>query len=290
MKKFIEILTSILAIVAIVFAIVQFSDSRHLIQKVEELLGTASTRYVDEFPQDISGIQDVMTGTCAELDIMVSIPGYAQYSKPKDFDRYKAALVAVAKSVLRDNKQAKKCLGKKLDGKLTDDSNAHVKLLLFLPDLRKAAMRDQFRKEDVLKDLAAAGGSAQQKFIAFFTIHSRLIAPDTPEVYLNKVLKDDYDGFMNKLEFQHHVNEDEYINEGIEIKYSKEQYMFYVWLQDHQEAAFSFDNRPVNGGGKQITFRTRDEKLLDVFSSVFNQEWERAKPYDEVWKTAPKSK
>ncbi len=121
MKRVFELATLLLAVLAIGFAIKQYVDSRDLVtsnrkldEKVEYLLGTASTRYVDEFPRDITGIDEVTSATCEKLDIMVSIPGYGEYSNPKDFERYKAALVAIAKTTLRENKLNKKCLGKKL--------------------------------------------------------------------------------------------------------------------------------------------------------------------------------
>jgi hypothetical protein len=286
MKRVFEIATLLLAVLAIGFAVKQYIDSRDLVtsnrkldEKVEYLLGTASTRYVDEFPQDITGIDEVMSGTCEHLDIMVSIPGYGEYSNPKGFDRYKAALVAIAKSSLRENKQNKKCLGKKIDG-TNDDANAHVRLLLFNPADRMAMLKEQFNQNTFLPDLQTNKNNTRQKFLDFFKENPRLIPGASPEAYLQKVSQGGFNGFLDLLDKGHRLTEEHYCNEGIEIRYSKERFSSYVWLQDRQEAAFTF------GSGKRMTFRTRDASLIDVFRSVFDDAWSKSISFDDDRKQA----
>lgn len=286
MKRVFEAATLLLAVLAIGFAVKQYIDSRDLVnsnrkldEKVEYLLGTASTRYVDEFPRDITGIDEVTSGTCEKLHIMVSIPGYGEYSNPKDFDRYKAALVAIAKTTLRENKLNKKCLGKKIDG-TTDDANTHVRLLLFSPADRMTMLREQFRKDTFLSDLQTNKDGSRQKFLDFFKENPRLIPGTSPEAYLENVSHGGFDGFLDLLDKAHRMTEEHYCNEGLEVRYSKERFSTYVWLQDRQEAAFTF------GSGKRMTFRTRDATLIDVFRSVFDDAWSKSISFDDDRKIA----
>jgi hypothetical protein len=286
MKRTFELATLLLAVLAIGFAVKQYIDSRDLVtsnrkldEKVEYLLGTASTRYVDEFPRDITGIDEVTSATCEKLDIMVSIPGYGEYSNPKDFERYKAALVAIAKTTLRENKLNKKCLGKKIDG-TNDDANAHVRLLLFSPVDRMTMLKEQFRKDTFLSDLQTNKDGSRQRFLDFFKENPRLIPGTSPEAYLEKISHGGFDGFLDLLDKAHRLTEEHYCNEGLEVRYSKERFSTYVWLQDRQEAAFTF------GSGKRMTFRTRDATLIDVFRSVFDDAWSKSISFDDDRKIA----
>jgi hypothetical protein len=285
-KRAFEAITFILALVAIIFAAIQYSDSHELIKsnkaltdRVEYLLGTASTKYIDEFPKDILGIQEVVSGTCENLDIMVSVPGYAQYSSPRDFDRYKAALIAVAKSTIRENKAAKKCLGKKTDPTRNDDESSRIRLLLFRPPDRRIMMADQFQKDRFLAALQDPKSEAKQRFITFFAANPRLIPNTTPDAYLQKVQNGSYDEFLSQLEKLHHLNEVLYCNEGVSIRYSSERFSTYLWLQDNEQAAFSYDTN-------RITFRTNDQTLIKSFRSLFEDAWKKSTPFDD-YKDSP---
>jgi hypothetical protein len=290
MKRAFEVLTIILAVLAIGFAVKQYFDSRDLItsnkgltDKVEYLLGTASTKYIDDFPNDVPGIQEVMSGTCRSLDIMVSVPGYAQYSSPKDFDHYKATLVAVAKSTLRENKALKKCLGKKIEESWKDDDKAQVRLLLFQPPQRRTMLEDQFKKDKFLLGLRNPSSETSKKFINFFTANPRLIQGTTPDAYLQKVRDSAYDDFLDQLQKLHHQHEEQYCNEGILIKYSPEQFSTFLWLQDNDQAAFSYDTN-------KITFKTNDQTLVKSFRSVFEDAWKRGISFDNYKEPPSKTK
>ncbi|HET9366355.1 MAG TPA: hypothetical protein VFP71_15220, partial [Candidatus Angelobacter sp.] len=211
------------------------------------------------------------------------VPGYAQYSSPRDFDRYKATLVAVAKSTLRENKAAKKCLGKKTDPTRKDEENSRVRLLLFRPPDRRLMVSDQFKKDRFLADLHDPNNAATRKFIAFFSANPRLIAGTTPESYLQKVENGAFDDFLKQLEKLHHVNEELYCNEGVAIRYSPERFSTYLWLQDHEQVAFSFESN-------RITFRTSDQKLVDVFRSVFDEAWKKGVSFDNYKEPPPETK
>lgn len=277
-KTFFEPVTFVLAIVAIVFAVKQYFDSRALVEKVEGILQTASTRYIGLFPEDISSIREIISRTCASLDVMVSIPGYGQYSSPRDFDAYKLALETVATSTIRENMNAQKCVGKDIKGVPSDDTKAHVRFLLFTSEQRKSNMRDQFGEEFL--DSLNNDREAQSKFTSFFKKNPGLI-DGKPEDYLKKICHDGLEDFLDKLEKQHHWNEDLFHHSSIEIKYSNEPYSLYMWLRDNQEAAFSFDRRHAR---TLITFRTNDAMLLDTFRTIFEDEWKDAEPYDDYWK------
>jgi len=277
-KVFFEPVTFVLAVVAIGFAIKQYLDSRALVDKVEGILESASTRYIDLFPEDIPGVREIISGTCATLDIMVSIPGYGQYSSPRDFDAYKMALETVAYSTIKDNKNGNKCLGKDIKAAIDDGAKAHIRLLLFTPDQRKSNMRDQFGEEFLGR--LRTDHDARANFISFFKKNPSLI-DGKPEEYLERICQDGLDDFLEKLEKQHHWNEDIFHHDLIDIRYSRAPYSLYLWLEDDYQAAFSFDRKHAR---TLITFRTRDGKLLDTFRTIFKDVWDSAEPYDNYWR------
>src|SRR2546422_1043059 len=78
-----KIATSFLPIVAIVFAVVQFVDSRLLKNEIKHVVQSMSTEYIAEFPWNIEEIDRVISNAKKELDIMVDAAAYGQYSRPK---------------------------------------------------------------------------------------------------------------------------------------------------------------------------------------------------------------
>src|SRR5262249_37834594 len=62
-----DVVTLILAVLGIGFALWQFRDSRHLVSITENILSDASTRYVAEFPQNLPEITSLINETCGSL-------------------------------------------------------------------------------------------------------------------------------------------------------------------------------------------------------------------------------
>jgi len=284
-KTILQPIEGMLAIAAIVFAGIQFQHSKNIIDTSKqlnlattELANQAANKYVGNFPENIKGIDTVMDQTCRELNIMVDFAAYGGYSaKSPNFEDYAETLRKVARSTWDDNKSVDKCNG---ISKGRGEPKTKVKLLLFAPSQRRKALEDQIG-EDFLDPKKYPGATAT--FKEFFAKNLYLIPHDTPEAYLNKMSqgKEAYAGFITKLEEANRHEETNFSEKGIEIRFSSEQYLLYLWIHDKKEAAYSFSlHRPSQDLSVETTFSTRDPDLLRTFDNLFQDEWSHACHYD----------
>jgi hypothetical protein len=81
-----------LALVAILFAALQFTDAKEQTNELRQLLRAASTRSVGVFPDNMTDILEVIGGTKRHLYILTDFVAYGQYSAPRQFEKYIAAL------------------------------------------------------------------------------------------------------------------------------------------------------------------------------------------------------
>jgi hypothetical protein len=92
-RKWSELVTFCLAILAIVFAAVQFLDSRIQEKEMRKIADSMSTSYVGEFPKNMESIINVTSAAAKKLDIMVDFAGYGNYSNPEAFNKYFRTLI-----------------------------------------------------------------------------------------------------------------------------------------------------------------------------------------------------
>ena len=132
----------------------------------------------------------------------------------------------------------------------------------------------------MLKD--PRNNSERQKFLEFFRKNPNLLDPKmTPESFLEKVQGGTgYDSFAELLLENHRNHEKQLRQAGVQIRYATQPFIIRLWVQDHEEAAFSFDHSEET----EIAFRTRDTKLLDDFTRTFSEQWGQATDYTEYWK------
>jgi hypothetical protein len=112
---------TVLAILAIIFATVQYIDSRRLKKDVEAVAKSMSTRFIGQFPDSMPEIIDVIKRTDSTLDIMADVCAFGHYSQPILFQEYKNKIVELA------NKK-----------KLT------VRMLIYNSDIELAIRKNQF--------------------------------------------------------------------------------------------------------------------------------------------------
>jgi hypothetical protein len=63
---------------------------------------------------------------------------------------------------------------------------------------------------------------------------------------------------------------------GAKISTLSKQEQVFFWLEDSEDTVFSFENV---GSGDPLCFRTRDAKLIETFSEMFEQSWKSAPDY-----------
>jgi hypothetical protein len=243
-----EIVTTILAVVAIVFASIQYGDSRKQLRqgaeqlqqssaqldKLKDITSSIQTSYVGDFPRNMDEITTVVEKVSdgGELDIMADFAGYGIYSRNDAFMAYEQTLVS---------KHQQKSVA--------------VKMLVYDKSLAEKALRTQFKPKDYDEEKAKG-------FRGFFKRH-----PPEPA---------DYDGFIARvLEFQdeeiHHMCRD-----GIEIRRvpPSQKYLFFLWGSNNPQAVFAFRNEATKN--REISFRTVDRSLIEVFKTVFDNTWRDA--------------
>ena len=78
----------VLAAVAIVFAVVQFVDSRFQKRDMKEIADSMSTRFIGQFPNNMTEVVAVVRQAKTALDILVDVAAYGHYSTPLLFEEF----------------------------------------------------------------------------------------------------------------------------------------------------------------------------------------------------------
>jgi len=249
-RRFFELLTLLMAIVAIIFAFIQYGDSRtELAQsqaqieqaraqlaRLEQITSSIQTQYAGEFPVNLNKITYVINQAAdrGELDIMTDFAGYAIYSRNDKFREYFDALI-----------------------KAHHERLVQVKMMVYDKDLVEKAFRIQIKVPDFEEE-------RQNGFRGFFKTH-----PPTPQ---------DYNGFIHRIiELQDDVANDLCRN-GIEVRRvpASQKYLFFLWQTNIPEAVFAFRNEAARN--REISFHTLDPKLTEIFKTIFDQTWASVDP------------
>lgn len=265
----------VLALLAIGFAMYQFTDSAELKEASGEISGTVKavakasgeisgtvkavakvsaevremmpTRFVGAFPSNIEEIERLVRRASCKLKIMADVVGYGSYSRADKFHKYLVDL-----ENLRQGRQP----------------SVDIYLLVFDQHSREIVLRDQFREETWGKDIKGTDA-----FNRLFQLHSgRYVkAPDK------------YDDFIQILGNNHDHYERLLADVGVIIKKRPSPFPFFTWLRDDCEAMFSFFSRRPSTVGKirEITFSTKDGKLVETFDCIFDEVW-NSKPSDFI--------
>ncbi len=283
LRPMVDIVTIVLAIASIAFAYKQKLDSSELKDKTVLLLNTASTRYAAEFPHSIPVITNIVQGTCSDLSVMIDVPGYGEYSAPQAFYSYMHSILDLRHRTVKDNLDARRCVGKTLERGKDLGRVPTVHLLLFSPDEREISLRKQLTQDVLAKGLANPSG--RDVFISFFRSNPDLLR-ETPEEFLERVKAGPgYEQFISILLADLRDHEKELKRAGVEIRYTREPFIMRVWMQDSEQAAFSFDHSSET----EIAFQTHDSKLLDNFKQIFEHQWNSSVCYADYWNAKEKN-
>jgi hypothetical protein len=248
-KKLFEIITVVLAVLAIVFACIQYGDSRKQLhqsavqleqsqtqlQQLANITSSIQTSYVGEFPHNMDEIMNVVNNVSehGELDIMTDFAGYAIYSRNAAYQNYFNALI--------HDRQRK----------------VAIKMLVYDQELADVALRIQFKQSDFLEEKKTG-------FRGFFENH-----PPTPVNY------EEFVTLILKLQ-DHAVGA--MCDNGIEVRRvpKSQKYLFFLWGNNSPQAVFAFRNEAAKN--RELSFRSVDRSLIEVFKTVFDQAWENADP------------
>jgi|HubBroStandDraft_5_1064220.scaffolds.fasta_scaffold13309_3 hypothetical protein len=151
------------------------------------------------------------------------------------------AFVACSNALVRDHQQ----------------KNVTVRMLVYGKVLADKALRTQFKPADYNEEKA-------KNFRGFFVRY-----PPTPV---------DYEGFLNRIL----VFQDEAIHnlcrDGVEVRRvpPSQKYLLFLWGNNNPQAVFAFRNEATKN--REISFRTVDRSLIEVFKTVFDNTWHDTDP------------
>jgi hypothetical protein len=242
-----EIASFVLAVLAIVFACIQFKDSKHQDKKmervactIEDVAKSMSTQYVGLFPKNMDSITTVVARADKTLDLMTDFVGYGHYSAPGAFEKYFSAI------------------------KSARDNGVAVRMLVYSQEAADQGSQYSQFKENNFKDVEMVGDRFRYFFYEAFP---GLQVPGTWNEF-NAVI----DGMQ--IDFQR-----ELLRKGVTIRTVSEEMLMFAWIEDDQEAVFAFLNS--GEGYRELSFRTQDSKLITVFRDRFDAMWKQGQAIDQ---------
>jgi hypothetical protein len=201
-ERMFEVITLLLAVVAIVFAAIQYHDARTQLDRLQAITASIQTQYVGEFPVNLDKIIDVINSARerGELDIMTDFAGYAIYSRN---DRYRVYF----NSLLAAHQQR----------------SVRIKMMLYDKDLAEKAFRIQFKSDDFEEERKIG-------FRDFFRNHP----PEPPDYasFLGRILSLQA-AVANEL-CQNGIE--------VRRVPTSQKYLFFLWQTNNPEAVFAFRN------------------------------------------------
>lgn len=239
-----------LALVALVLALIQYKDSRRQLDQLQSfsntmgtISGQISTQFLNVFPSNLVAITDFVTHSDANLDIMVDYAGYGQYSRPEEFDRYFEALKALP-------------------------PKAKVRLLVYSNSLADTANRQQFPESDFRNE------KNQQRFQHYFRdVHSSFVEPCGFDEFVKNLT---YEDFIHRIVAAQPDYQRILKDRNIEVRFVDEELVLFLWLRDNKDAIFSFKNQGATL--RELSFKTADRNLVEVYRNIFDQQWAAADP------------
>jgi hypothetical protein len=259
-RETLETITFPLAVVAIVFAALQFLDSRAQEVKMNALVEEMSTRFIGQFPKNLSDILQVAKQANDHFEAMSDYVSYGYFSNPDVFDDLVRQLEDLVKRKVQ------------------------VRMLIYAQDLAKQSYSKQFTLEwfeDSLKKKASPLFRFCQRFDK--PLYESLMKWEKYQD--SQQLRRDFEALM--FDRQMFYLKD-LIERGVTVRKTKARLPFFFWCEDSHEAIFAFlhEGVPVPPGAEgltEVSFRTRDSSLVILtFEPTFNQLWAEAEPVELV--------
>jgi hypothetical protein len=253
-------ITLILALLAIIFATIQFFDSLHLKTKMRTVLSresevltrteavakriegvgqqiegvsrTLSSRYVGTFPKNLKEINEVVSHADRFVMLLTDWVGYAMYSAPEVYEKYTRHI--------RDLRRPEK--------------SVPIYVIAYDAACCKEHFKDQFPPERFEEE------KTKLRFTTFFDFYRKAKPkPKTYEAFLTEMLA-----------IEEELRAD-LTNLGVQIQELNQRSLVLLWMEDGEEAVFCFQTHGGNERG--LSFRTRDIGLLTSLRDLFGARW-----------------
>ena len=277
----------VLGIGALVFAVVQFKHSRHLI---------AETKKIEKSSEQLTERADSLTVHSQQLatnsaELATSVNAVTTYTK-----RIATDTEAIASSVPtrfvgefpKNMRAIHEVIANAVSGieimvdiaayghysnpelyieyrqrleKLAENPGVQFRMIVYGEKLNEESRRGQFR----IEDFPPSKKEAAEHYKRFCDSLPQKERPTTYVDFIKLLARREvqYENFLQSL-----------CTCRAEIRKSEEPFRLFLWLADQREAVFSFEMYGEHF--HEICFRTRDRDLTRTFAELFEHAWERA--------------
>jgi hypothetical protein len=243
----------IVSISALLFATKQYKDAHAHSERMKEILDrfdpiaskledfsgpldriakSLTTQFVGLFPKNLDEIVKVVSKTNDELFIMADFVGYGHYSHPDTYDLLLASITRAIK-----------------------DRDAKVHMLVYSDDIAMEHLKSQFKADEFEAKIRKSSA-----YDVYFRHRWKgLGEPANYQEFLNRLLE-------RNREFRKLL-----LDEGVQILHVGKKLLFFLWLEDNQDAVIAFQNS--GGAEKGFSFHTMDGNFILTFRDIFVREW-----------------
>lgn len=270
MASELEISAIIISVVALVFAFVQFRDakshtrslgnlikdlegiksdmSNNLVQLSSDLAimkGSLSTKFLSAFPDFIEDIVSLINNAESELTILCDFPAYSYFSDYPGWIKYHGAI----------NNQTDK------------DEPVSATIICLSPEKLRERIKEQFLNENSSLDESWAACFSSNRFQKnlshFIKRHDKSLHNKGISNYTEKDVP--LDRFIDlSIDVSNDILKSEFLN--TELLETTSQMSMFCWIADNKMAIFAIPRSEV--GGKELGFKTTDEKLILALKSI----------------------
>lgn len=224
-----------LAFLAILFALIQFTDSKLQETEMRKITHSVSTRFIGAFPSDLKEIIEVIENADHDLLMMVDVVGYGRYRHPGLYDTYYQVIRAA----------------------LSKPLPVSIKLLHYTEKLAQQEHQHKFHEDNFQEEMAT------NEFVRFKKKYP-VVSNVNSATDFRKLLLD-----LDKTDIANLVAASD---AGTFLqRETTESVPFFFWLRDDIEAAFAFNHKGTQIG---FAFRTRDTNLIKQFKDIFATKWD----------------
>ena len=221
----------LLAVLAIIFAPIQFWDARRHSSEIKRVAKSMSTRYVGLFPKNMDDIIEVVRLAHRELLIMCDVIDYGSYSRPEThqllFEELKRAC----------------------------ERRVSVQCLVYADKPAQETLLSQFKEEEF------AETRNSPTYMHYFEYWPKVAPRDPKELTHGE--------FLEILRKKQQYFTRELLDKGVEIRMLSERVWLFFWLQDRQDAVLLFED--IGAEEQGLAFRTLDAKLVETFYGIFTR-------------------
>ncbi len=202
----------------------------------KEIAEATSTKFVAVFPENVDALHQLIEATTKSLVVLTDVAGYAHYSAPAAFLRYRQSLEKLA------SRPASGPAGR-----------PKVKLIVYGDNAAKEALRVQ---------LGVMNAGDWKDFV------KRHKNGSYAEIYREKMRKalESPDAFIEMIEHNERDTRRLLLSSSIQVGRTERHMPFYIWISDDRTAIISFIAR--NPDALEYSFQTKDLKLIGALQQV----------------------